>query len=398
MSAKVFFIDNRAGTGRTNLDRLGRLLAKAGLASVVAKGDLVAIKLSFGERGNLGYVHPVYVRRVVDAVKKLGGRPVLMDSNTLYKGSRSNAHDSLVTALENGFSYATVGAPLLILDGLDSHDYREVPVAGQIYESVKIGSGIADAAALISLAHVKGHLVSGFGAQIKNLSMGVAPRSGKQMMHSEVHPEVQGDVCIGCGRCVKWCPQEAISLVAAEPAPGGPVPAAPVLVAPGPAEPGPAEGAARKVASIDPRLCVGCGECVATCPSGAIGISWESETGLVQRKMAEFALGALTGKDGKFLGVSFALNITPDCDCYPWSDAAMVPDVGILAGTDPVALDQASYDLVNAQEGLPDTALGRKGRSAPDKFAAVHQGVDPTVQLAHGQAVGLGTREYELVK
>ena len=214
MSARVFFIDNRAGTGRTNLDRLGRLLAKAGLASVVAKGDLVAIKLSFGERGNLGYIHPVYVRRVVDAVKKLGGRPVLMDSNTLYKGSRSNAHDSLVTALENGFSYATVGAPLLILDGLDSHDYRDVPVAGRIYQSVKIGSGIADAAALISLAHVKGHLVSGFGAQIKNLSMGAAPRSGKQMMHSEVHPEVQGDVCIGCGRCVKWCPQEAISLVA----------------------------------------------------------------------------------------------------------------------------------------------------------------------------------------
>ena len=388
MSAKVFFIDNRAGTGRTNLDRLGRLLVKAGIASVVAKGDLVAIKLSFGEHGNLGYVHPVYVRRVVDAVKKLGGRPVLMDSNTLYKGSRSNAHDSLVTALGNGFSYATVGAPLLILDGLDSHDYRDVPVAGQIYQSVKIGSGIADAAALISLAHVKGHMVSGLGAQIKNLSMGAAPRSGKQMMHSEVHPEVQGDVCIGCGRCAKWCPQEAISLVAVEPGPA----------APRSAKPGPAEGGARKVASIDPRLCVGCGECVATCPSGAIGISWESETGLVQRKMAEFALGALAGKDGKFLGVSFALNITPDCDCFPWSDAAMVPDVGILAGNDPVALDQASYDLVNAQEGLPGTALGRKGRLAADKFAAVHHGVDPTVQLAHGEAVGLGTREYELVR
>jgi uncharacterized protein len=393
VSAQVFFIDNRAGAGRSNLDRLGRLLTKAGLVSVVAKGDLVAIKLSFGEKGNLGYVHPAYVRRVVDAVKKLGGRPVLMDSNTLYKGSRSNAHDSLVTALENGFSYATVGAPLLILDGLDSHDYRDVPVPGTIYQTVKIGSGIADAAALISLAHVKGHLVSGFGAQIKNLSMGAAPRSGKQMMHSDVHPEVQGDVCIACGRCVKWCPQDAISLLPGVPSAADAVSAAaPAADAVGP------EGALRTVASIDPGLCIGCGECVANCPSGAIDISWESETGLVQRKMAEFALGALAGKQGKFLGVSFALNITPDCDCYPWSDAAIVPDVGILAGTDPVALDQASYDLVNAQEGLPRTALGRHGMRARDKFAAVHKGIDPTVQLAHGEAIGLGTRDYDLLK
>jgi uncharacterized Fe-S center protein len=392
VGAQVFFIDNRAGAGRSNLDRLGRLLAKAGLASVVAKGDLVAIKLSFGEKGNLGYIHPVYVRRVVEAVKKLGGRPVLMDSNTLYKGSRSNAHDSLVTALENGFSYATVGAPLLILDGLDSHDYRDVPVPGTLYQTVKIGSGIADAAALISLAHVKGHLASGLGAQIKNLSMGAAPRSGKQMMHSDVHPEVQGDVCIACGRCIKWCPQAAISLES--PAAGAASEGA------GASSDGAGRlgSAVRRTASIDPGLCIGCGECVANCPSGAIGISWESETGLVQRKMAEFALGALAGKRGKFLGVSFALNVTPDCDCFPWSDAALVPDVGILAGTDPVALDQAAYDLVNAQEGLPGTALGRRGRSAKDKFAAVHKGIDPTVQLAHGEAIGLGTRDYDLVR
>jgi uncharacterized protein len=387
VGSQVWFIDNRAGAGRGNLDRLGRLLGKTGLAAVVARGDLVAIKLSFGERGNLGYIHPVYVRRVVEAVKKLGGRPVLMDSNTLYKGSRSNAHDSLVTALENGFSYATVGAPLLILDGLDSHDYREVEVPGTIYQTVKIGSGIADATALISLAHVKGHLVSGFGAQIKNLSMGAAPRSGKQMMHSDVHPEVQGDVCIACGRCVKCCPQEAITVSPA------PRPSVSTQL-----EAGEAGVSARRIASIDADRCVGCGECVANCPSGAIDISWQSETNLVQRKMAEFALGALSGKEGKFLGVSFALNITPDCDCYPWSDAAIVPDVGILAGTDPVALDQAAYDLVNAQEGLPATALGRKGRAAGDKFAAVHRGVDPTVQLAHGEEIGLGTRSYDLVR
>lgn len=362
--ADVFFMDNRASAARRNLDRLKKLLRAAGLAEVVGKGDLVCIKLSFGELGNLGYIHPAYVRSVVEAVRRVGGRPVLMDSNTLYAGSRSNAHDSLLTALRNGFSFATVGAPLMILDGLVGKDYREVPIAGRIYERVKIGTGLLDADVVISLAHFKGHMVSGFGAQIKNLSMGAAPRSGKQMMHSDVHPHVDAERCVGCGRCVRWCPAGAIALVGGQ-------------------------------AIISDDACLGCGECVATCTNGAIAVSWESEAGLVQRKMAEFALGALTGKSDAFLGVNFVLNVTPDCDCCSWSDAALVPDVGILAGRDPLALDQAGYDLVKAQPGIASSALGEAGALADDKFGRIH-GVDPTVQLEHGELVGLGTRRYRL--
>lgn len=364
MSAPVYFIDNRASAGRRNLDRLARLMRRAGVNEVVARGDLVAIKLSFGELGNLGYVHPAYVRTIVEIVKKAGGRPLLMDSNTLYAGSRSNGHDTLLTALSNGFSFATVGAPLMVVDGLLGHDYREVAIPGSLYSAVKIGSAILEADALISVAHLKGHMISGFGAQIKNLSMGCAPRSGKQMMHSDVKPTVNPERCVGCGRCLRWCPQQAISL----------------------------EGAR---AHIETDACIGCGECVTSCMHEAVIISYQSEAGLVQRKMAEFALGAIIDKKGKFLGVSFLNNVTPDCDCASWSDAPLVPDVGVLAGIDPLALDQAGYDLCNAQPGLAASALGKGGVEAADKFAYVHH-VDPTVQLAHGESIGLGSRSYQL--
>ena len=383
ITPKVHLMDNRASSRHKNLDKLGRLLRAAGLRDVVSKGDLVAVKLTFGERGSTGFIHPVYVAKVVEEIKRAGGRPILTDANTLYSGARSNAYDSLTTALRNGFSYATVGAPIVILDGLVGHDYREVAISGTIFERVKIGTAILDADSLVSLAHFKGHMLGGFGGQIKNLGMGCAPRSGKQMMHSDFRPDIHLSLCKGCRMCKTWCPEGAISLVEAA-----------SLEAAG--ERCKETIGARLVAQVDLEKCVGCGECVATCPEGAIKVSWDSAAERVQQKMAELALGALEAKRERFLGVSFILNVTPDCDCVPWSDASIVPDVGVAAGRDPVALDQACYELVNAQAGIRTSALGDQGVSTPDKFAFLHK-VDPTAQLKHGELIGLGLRSYELV-
>lgn len=371
MTSTLYFTPNRASAKSKTLDRLRRLLEKAGLPERIKHDDLVALKLSFGERGNVGFIHPVYVRTVVEMVKEAGGRPVLMDSNTLYRGFRNNGHDSLVTALQNGFSFATVGAPLVMLDGLRGLEHRPVAIDGEIYDEVKIGSGILDADVVLSLAHFKGHMLSGIGGQIKNLSMGGAPRSGKQMMHSDVLPEVSTGECSGCATCMEWCPEGAISMETAENERG-------------------------RVAVIDTQVCIGCGECVVTCTTGAIAVRLSGESDRIQKKMAEFALGVVAGRQDRFFGVNFVLNVTPDCDCTPWSDAPLIPDIGIVAGLDPVALDQCSYDLCNKQRGLPGTALGEEGVDAPDKFAAVHGGVDGTIQLEHGRRIGLGVREYEL--
>jgi hypothetical protein len=370
--SKVFFITSRADSKDRNLTKYHRLLKNLDLGRVIASDDLVAIKTSFGERGNLTYLRPQYVRVVVDEVKRLGGRPFLTDANTLYAGGRQNSRDHLITAMENGFGPEVTGAPIVIADGLKGRDYRSVPVAGDHFQEAKIASAALDADAIISLAHFKGHMICGFGGAIKNMGMGFGARPGKQMMHSDVHPEVNADQCDGCARCRKWCPEKTIQMV-----------------------PGPEEGT--KVALVDPECCIGCGECVATCYTGALAISWQSDPAIVQQKTAEYMAGALTDKEGKFAAINFLLSVTPDCDCLGWSDNAIVPDIGIAASTDPVAIDAASLDLVNQALGIAASVLPESARQGQDKFASIHSGIDPRAQLVHAEKMGLGSRDYKLI-
>ncbi|MHB8858962.1 MAG: DUF362 domain-containing protein [Thermoleophilia bacterium] len=371
--SKVYFISSRADSRERNLTKYHRLLKKLDLGHVVRENDLVAIKLSFGERGNLTYLRPQYVRVVVDEVKRLGGRPFLTDANTLYAGGRQNSCEHMITALENGFGYEVTGAPIVIAGGLLGFDYRTMPVSGEHFMEAKVVPEAADADAIISLAHFKGHMICGFGGALKNLGMGFGARAGKQMMHSDVHPEVMAAKCDGCARCFKWCPEEAISMV-----PGD-------------------EGQKRKLAQIDDEACIGCGECAATCFTGAIGISWKSDPAIVQQKMVEFAAAALTEKEGRFAALNFILDVTPDCDCLGWSDNPIVPNIGIAASFDPVSIDAASLDLVNQAQGNAMSALTGEGLTSSDKFGSVHHGIDATAQLAHGEKIGLGQRGYELV-
>ncbi len=372
--SKVYFISSRADSRERNLTKYQRLLKNLDLKQIVNKDDLVAVKTSFGERGNLNYLRPQYVRVVIDEIKRLGGRPFLTDANTLYAGGRQNSRDHLITAIKNGFGYSVTGAPAIIADGLLGHDYRTIPIKGKHFQEVKIASAPLDADAIISLAHFKGHMVCGFGGTIKNMGMGFGARPGKQMMHSGVHPEVNAEQCDGCARCRKWCPEKAISLVE---------------------DP---ESVDRKVALIDDEACIGCGECVATCFTGAIGIIWESDPAIVQEKTAEYMAGVLAGKQGKFAAIDYIIGVSPDCDCLGWNDNAIVPDVGIAASLDPVAADAAALDLVNQAAGIAGSALPADGIEGGDKFSSIHHGIDPTAQLRHAELLGLGTRDYELVK
>lgn len=362
--ATVWFAPVRSVKKESLVKRAGNLLRLAGLKDAVAEGDLVAIKLHFGEEGNTGFVHPVFVREVVRQVRRAGGKPFLTDSNTLYRGKRANAVDHLTCAVRNGFAFATVNAPIVIADGLDGKDGVDVPISGfSHFESVRIGAAAAHADAMVVVSHVKGHEATGFGGAIKNVGMGLGTRAAKQRMHSDLKPEVTAEKCTACGRCVRSCPVDAIALV-------------------------------DRVAVIDHAVCYGCGECVAACPYGAIGIQWKTDPTSIQEKIVEHCAGALADKKGKVIYLSFVTNVSPDCDCWSFTDAPVVADIGVLASTDLVAIDQAAYDLVASAAGLPGSR-GEGLAGGADKFREI-TGIDGTVALAYAQRHGLGSRAYTL--
>lgn len=367
MSQTVYFADMRTGLRENLHTKLARLVDCAGLTDRIGSGDLVAIKLHFGEKGGHAYIRPTFVRQVVDQVKQLGGKPFLTDSSTLYPGERKEAVSALTCAIENGFAYAVVHAPLIMSDGLRGHSARRVKVPGELLAEVDIGLEIIEADALIVLSHFKCHELTGFGGAIKNLAMGCSSREGKLEQHSTMAPSVSVKQCIACGACLKACAHEAIDLDSGK-------------------------------AVIDAERCTGCGRCITACETQAIRINWNEESTRVMKKMAEYALGAVTGKAGKILYVNFITQVSPACDCYGHSDAPIVPDLGILAGTDPVALDQACVDLVNQARGLPHTAMRKGHEPGGDKFRGVHPDIAWEIQLEHGEKVGLGRRDYELVE
>ncbi|MCL2654955.1 MAG: DUF362 domain-containing protein [Coriobacteriia bacterium] len=352
------------------LDRIRLALKRAGIEETISEGDKVAIKVHFGEQGNTAFVSSIYTREVVRLVKELGARPFVTDANTLYSGMRDNAIDHIQCALENGFAYATIGAPIIIADGLDGHDATEVRINGRHFDTVKIGSAAVEADAMVVISHVKGHEAAGFGGALKNIGMGLGCRSAKQRMHSGVKPEVQPGACINCGKCISWCPQHCIEAR---------------LTADG-----------KRASWIDSERCIGCGECVAVCAYGAIEINWASDPESFLERMVEHAAGALANKRDKTIFLSFMTNISPDCDCFALSDAPIVSDIGVLAARDAVAIDQAAYDLVTRAAGLPGSR-GEGSAAGEDTFRHVH-GIDGAHAMDYAERLGLGTRLYELKK
>ncbi len=366
MAPTVYFADLRTGSQENLFDKISRLMQQCGIDNCLSPGDLVAVKVHFGERGNHSFIRPVFLRRVVEELTKRNSRPFLTDSSTLYPGERKEAVSALSCAIENGFAYAVVNAPLVMLDGLRGHTSVEVPIQGELLKKVSIGAAIVEADALVTVSHFKCHELTGFGGALKNLGMGCASREGKMQQHSTLGPKVSAKRCTACGRCVTSCAHDAISFP---------------------------EG----TAFIDQQRCIGCAHCVTACPERAINIQWNEASELVMRKMAEYALGAVTGKAGKCLHLNFITQVSPACDCYGYSDAPIVNDIGICASLDPVALDQACADLVNRARGNQDTALQSGFEPGGDKFRGVYPEINWEVQLEQGEKVGLGTRKYELV-
>jgi len=364
LSSKVYFTDMTTDSRRNLLDKTRQLAEKAGLCDFIERKDLVAIKVHFGELGNIAFLPPPLIRVIVEMVKEKGGKPFLTDANTLYGGKRHNAVDHIETALKNGFAYETVGAPIIIADGLKGADYVNVTVGGKHFKSVKISSAVHYANAIIAISHVKGHELFGFGGALKNLGMGCGSPAGKQTMHSDLIPKVKEEKCIACGVCIERCPENAISRVQ------------------------------DKKAFINEELCIGCGECVAFCPSHAIPINWKTNETVIQEKTAEYAWGVLKRKKGKSGFINFVMNVTPDCDCVSWNDLPIVPNLGILASLDPVAIDQASLDLVNSAPVIINSVLGDK-IDVEDKFKAVHN-KNTSYILTHGEYLKMGIRKYDL--
>ena len=349
--AKVYFADFHMPYGGDPLPvKLRKLMKKAGFEELDLKDKFVAIKMHFGEKGNLAFLRPNYAKAVADYVKERGGKPFLTDCNTLYVGSRKNALEHLDTAYENGFNPLCTGCQTIIADGLKGTDEELLPVPnGEFVREAKVGKALADADVVLSLTHFKGHEMAGFGGAIKNVGMGGGSRAGKMEQHSDGKVQVDQAKCVGCGRCVNICAHGAPSLT-------------------------------DRKSSIDPGKCVGCGRCLALCPTDAIA----------------------HGKPQ--FHISLIVDVSPNCDCHAENDVPIVPDIGMLCSTDMVALDQACADLVNAAEPLPNGQLARniakdpEGAKGQDYFHLTTPESDWKTCLAHAEKIGLGTREYDLIR
>ncbi len=363
--SKVYFTSMKTTSNENLQQKLTRLIKSAGMQKIDFDGKFVAIKIHFGEPGNLAYLRPNYAKTVVDMVKNLGGKPFLTDCNTLYVGGRKNALDHIDSAYLNGFSPFSTGCHVLIADGLKGTDEALVPVKnGEYVKEAKIGQAIMDADIIISLTHFKGHEATGFGGTLKNIGMGSGSRAGKMEMHSAGKPSVASKKCIGCGQCVKICAHGAITIT-------------------------------NKIAFIDHDKCVGCGRCIGVCPKDAVRPDWSESNVVLGRKIAEYTSAVVTGRPQ--FHISLVIDVSPCCDCHSENDVPFVPNVGMFASFDAVALDVACADAVNAQPVVPGSVLENQSHTQ-DHFTDLFPETDWKAAIDHAVKLNLGNSDYELIK
>ncbi len=368
--SKVYFTDMHTHNSISLPDKLKKLIKKAGIGTIDMEDKFVAIKIHFGEPGNLAFLRPNFAKAVVDVVKEQKGLPFLTDCNTLYVGRRKHALEHIDAAYENGFSPFSTGCNVIIADGLKGTDEVDVPVVGgELVKEAKIGRAIMDADVFLSLSHFKGHECTGFGGAIKNIGMGCGSRAGKMEQHNSGKPEVDQELCRGCGACAKQCAHSAISFDD------------------------------KRKASIDHNKCVGCGRCIGHCNFNAISNSTDSSCKELNMKMAEYTKAVVDGRP--CFHINIVMDVSPYCDCHAENDMPIIPNVGMFASFDPVALDKACADACNAQIPIPGSKLDEGLRDhhceGKDHFYHVSPNVEWQSCLEHAEKLGIGTQEYELI-
>ncbi len=356
MASKAYFIKASIKDGEKVISEKARKLFRAGgFASCFQENDFTAVKVHVGEKGNNTYLAAPCIKGLVDELLALKTKPFLTDTSTLYTGHRHNAIDHTILATEHGFCLDTLGIPFIATGGLFGTSETAVQINGELNKEVFVAYDIARCQSILSVAHVTGHVATCLGATLKTLGMGCASRKGKMKQHAALTLSI-GDDCTRCGECYENCPADAIWLDDVK-------------------------------AHIDQDKCIGCAECLAVCRFEAVKLHWGQECEVLQKSMAEYALGTLKGKENKGAFFNYVLSVTKHCDCFNTPNMPkIVDDIGIVASTDPVAVDRATLDLVENRSGK---TLGQLLKNKK---------LDPRYQLEHAERIGLGSNDCQLIE
>jgi hypothetical protein len=353
----VYFIKASAKDGEHAISEKARTLFKAGrFAKCFKKNDFTAVKVHVGEDVNNTYLKAPCLKGLIEELLALKTKPFITDTSTLYTGRRHNAIDHAILAAERGFDVHGLGIPFIAPDGLFGTSETPVKIDGVLDKEVLIAYDIVRCQSILAVAHFTGHVATCAGATLKTLGMGCASRKGKMRQHSALKPKVKKDKCTRCGECRRHCPADAITID-------------------------------RLQAHINKDKCIGCAECVAVCRFDAVEYDWQQQNDILQKSVAEHALGALNGKLDRAAFFNFIISVTKDCDCFDRADMPkIVDDIGIVASTDPVAIDRASIDLVQNKAGKKLSEL------------LGNEKLDPNIQIEHAERIGLGSSNYSLIE